>query len=556
MLNSFFVFNVRRPHVRSLLFILALIFLIGGHFTWGVFPAFAQQAEAEVLLAQATIAYDEGKYDEALQLLQQAQSFDPNNSRILYYLGLTYLAKKQPATAITNLQSAFELRPSDLFNRYQLGVAHFALRNYDQASPLLFKVYEEQPQIEDLGFYVGFLRYRDKEYDKALEAFEINRSQDPDIKQLASFYRGLVLGVLGIPEQAIVQLDEALKVEAISPLTQGAIQLRDALAAGRRAPQDKKRLRIQLSVGGFYDDNVAINPNVSSDPIAQQLRSRKTTSPGFLTSALFDYSWLRHGPLESTINYQFFQTLNFNDNLSRYNTQDHIVGTGAYYRGTVLENPYQVGLEYSFDYLLLDNVAFLSRHNPTLSFLFVEPSFKLPLLGSVGNLTTGIFRYQIKTFYNEPANNDPRFFGPDVRDGYNTMVGVSHVFRLFNDAHFVRFGYQYDNENTDGSNFTYRGNKFLTGGQVSLPIPTLRLRYNLDIHWRDYNAGPNTFFPTTAPGTVKRKDVQYNHLVQLIDELPYNFSLIFQYQYLRNDSNIGVYDYTKNVFSLIVSWTY
>jgi hypothetical protein len=174
----------------------------------------------------------------------------------------------------------------------------------------------------------------------------------------------------------------------------------------------------------------------------------------------------------------------------------------------------------------------------------------------VGNLTTGIFRYQIKTFYNEPANNDPRFFGPDVRDGFNTMFGFSHVFRLFNDAHFVRFGYQYDNENTDGSNFTYRGNKFLTGGQVSLPLPTFRLRYSLDIHWRDYNAHPNTFFPANAPGTVKREDIQYNHLVQLVDELPYNFSLIFQYQYLRNDSNIDIYDYTKNVFSLILNWTY
>ena len=540
----------------SLFFSLVFLCLLGGQLTFNVSPVFAQQGEAEVLLAQATLAYDEGKYDEALQFLQQAQSLDPNNSRIFYYLGLTLLAKKQPVLAIPNLQTAFELRPSDLFNRYQLGVAHFALHNYDKASPLLFEVYEEQPQIEDLGFYVGFLRYREKEYDKALEAFEMNRSQDPDIQQLTLFYRGLVLGVLGIPEQAIVQLDEALKVEAVSPLTQGAIQLRDSLASGRRASQEKKRLRIQLSVGGFYDDNVAINPNVSNDPIAQNLRSRKTTSAGFLTSALFDYSWLRHGPLESTINYQFFQTLNFNADLSDFNTQDHIVGTGAYYRGTVLENPYQVGVEYSFDYLLLDNVAFLSRHNPTLSFLLVEPSFKLPLLGSVGNLTSGVFRYQIKTFYNEPSNNDSRFFGADTRDGYNTMVGFSHVFRLFNDAHFVRFGYQYDNENTDGSNFTYRGNKFLTGGQVSLPIPTLRLRYSLDIHWRNYNAADNTFFPSTAPGTVKRKDIQYNHLVQLIDELPYNFSLIFQYQNLRNDSNIAVFDYTKNVFSLILNWTY
>jgi len=541
---------------KYVLFPFSVMWLSFCFVTFNVSTGYAQQGEAEVLLAQATIAYDEGNYEQALKYLQEAQSLDPTNSRIQYYLGLTFLAQKQPSLATPYLQSAVELRPADLFNRYQLGVAYFALQDYDQATPLLFEVYEKQPQIEDLGFYVGFLRYREKEYDKALEAFEANRSEDPDVKQLTLFYRGLVLGVLGVPEEAMAQLDQALNVEAISPLTQGAIQLRDALAVGRRTPQEKKRLRIQISLGGFYDDNVAINPNKGNDPIISVLRDRKTKSPGFLASALIDYSWLRHGPFESTVNYSFFQTLNFKDKLSDFDTQSHLVGAGLFYRGTTFEIPYQIGVEYSFDYILLDKVAFLGRHNPTLSVLFVEPSFTVPFLGSVGNLTTGLFRYQIKEFYNELADDNPAFFGPDERDGKNRLVGVSHIFRLSNDAHFVRFGYQYDNENTKGNNFSYRGHKFLTGGQLSLPIPTFRLRYNFDVHWRDYHSGNNTFFPTNAPGTENRKDIQYNHLVQLIDDLPYNVSVIFQYQHLRNDSNLGVFDYTKNVFSLILNWTY
>ncbi len=519
-------------------------------------PVFAQQAEAEVLLAQATIAYEEERYDTALELLEQAYALDPTNSRTLYYLGLTYLETKQPLQAVPHLETALEIRPTDLFTRFQLGVAHFSLQNYDKSAPYLFQVFEEQPLIEDLGFYVGFLRYRDKEYSQALSAFQVNRSTNPDIQQLALFYRGLVLGVLGVPEQAVEQLDAALRVEATSPLTQGAIQLRDSLTFGRRAGQEKKRLRMQVSVGGFYDDNVAINPNASNDPVAESLRRRKTTSPGFLTSALIDYAWLRHGAFESTVNYSFFQTLNFNDNLDRFNTQDHLAGAALYYRGTVGGNPYQVGLEYSYDYLLLDNNPFLSRHSPTLSTLLVTPSFTVPVLGSVGNLTTAVFRYQIKEFFNEGNNVDPRFFAPDIRDGFNTMVGLSHVFRLANDAHFVRVGYQYDNENTDGRNFTYRGHKLLAGLQLSLPLPSLRLRYSFDIHWRNYNVGPNTFFPVTAPGTKKRDDDQSTHLVQLIQGFPYNFSLIAQYQRLRNDSNLEVFDYTKNTFSVIVSWTY
>jgi len=519
-------------------------------------PVLAQKGEAEVLLAEATMAYDDKRYEETLELLNQAHERDPQNARILYYLGLTHLALNQPKIAQQKLEAAYQLKPDDLFIRYQLGMAYFSLHQYDEAEPLLFDVYEQQPDMESLGYCVGFLRYREKDYDEALAAFNTETSKNPNIQQLTMFYSGLVNGVLGLPEQAIVELDEAAKADAVSPLTQGAIQLRDTLAAGRRTTQERKRFTAQLSIGGFYDDNVAINPNRNSDSTVQILRRRKAPSPGILASALLNYAWLRHGPFESTINYSFFQTLNVNNYLSRFDTQDHLVGIGGFYRGNVFELPYQLALEYSFDYLWLDSVPFLSRHSPTFSATLVEPVITLPVLGQVGNLTTAIVRHQVKEFYNEPSNIDPRFFGSDIRDGFNTMLGFTHVFRFSEDAHLLRIGYQYDNENTDGSNFSYHGNRFLTGGQVSLPVDGLRLRYSFDIHWRNYNAGRNTTFPLATPNTIRRDDTQQNHLVQLVKDLPNNFSLTGQYQRIRNDSNIAVYDYTKNAFTMILSWTY
>lgn len=524
---------------------------------WALFlsPVFAQKGDAEVLLAEATMAYDDKEYQKTLDLLNQAHERDPQNARVLYYLGLTHLALNQPANAQQHLEAAYQLKPDDLFIRYQLGMAYFAQHQYGEAEPLLFDAYEEKPGLESLGYCVGFLHYREKDYDEALAAFNTETSKDPNIQQLTMFYSGLASGVLGLPEQAIIELDEAAKADAVSPLTQGAIQLRDTLAAGRRTTQERKRFTAQLSIGGFYDDNVAINPNRNSDATVQALRNRKAPSPGILASALLNYAWLRHGPFESTINYSFFQTLNVNNYLSRFDTQDHLIGIGGFYRGNVFDLPYQLAAEYSFDYLWLDSVPFLSRHSPTFSATLVEPVITLPVLGQVGNITTAIVRHQVKTFYNEASNIDPRF-SPDDRDGFNTMLGFTHVFRFSEDAHLLRVGYQYDNENTDGANFTYHGHRFLTGGQVSLPIDGLRLRYSFDIHWRNYNAGANTFFPTATPSTVRRDDTQRNHLLQLVKDLPNNFSLIGQYQRIRNDSNIAVYDYTKNVFTVILGWTY
>ncbi|HJU06816.1 MAG TPA: tetratricopeptide repeat protein, partial [Nitrospiraceae bacterium] len=84
----------------------------------------AQQAEADVLVARAVLAYDDQRYDEALELCRRALNLDPNNARALYYSGLTYLALKLPEQAIVPLEKADKLRPQDANVRFQLGVAY------------------------------------------------------------------------------------------------------------------------------------------------------------------------------------------------------------------------------------------------------------------------------------------------------------------------------------------------------------------------------------------------------------------------------------------------
>jgi len=50
--------------------------------------------------------------------------------------------------------------------------------------------------------------------------------------------------------------------------------------------------------------------------------------------------------------------------------------------------------------------------------------------------------------------------------------------------------------------------------------------------------------------------VVQTHLAQITKPLLQNLTLTAQYQRIRDDSNIPVYDYTKNVFSLILTWAY
>lgn len=520
----------------------------------------AGQPDAEVFLAQATLAYEQQRYGEALRLLLEAKDQDPTNSRVYYYLGLVHLVQQEPGEAVPFLEKGLALRPSDLFLRYQLGVAHFALRDYDQAAPLLSEVYKVQPNLDSLGFYIGYLRLRQKDYDGALAAFEGNQTEDFDMQQLARFYRGMTLGILGLPQQAIQELEEVQQDRAVTPVASAAIRMREKLEA-KKTIDEKQRLRFQMSVGGFYDDNVAINPDsVGTIPSPGQnqtiatLRARNTTSPGFLASLLGEYSFLRQGPWEATVTGSFFQTLNTNDGLSRLNIREFVAGMGGFYRGEVGQLPFQIGLQYRFAYLFLDEDGFLMRNRPTLTGTLVGPSFDLPFIGNVGNLTTGMYRWEHKTFYREVGDDDARF-GGELRDGHNNMIGLLHAFRFAQDTILLRIGYQYDIEDTDGSAFRYTGNRFLTGGQLTLPWGQINLSYDYDIHWRAYSHNQNLF--TDREGSLaQRNDIQQTHFVQILKPLPNNFSVAAQYLGIRNSSRIPIYDYSKNVFYLIVTWTY
>jgi hypothetical protein len=188
-----------------------------------------------------------------------------------------------------------------------------------------------------------------------------------------------------------------------------------------------------------------------------------------------------------------------------------------------------------------------------LSATVAEPSFSLPYLGTVGNVTTALLRYQRKEFFREPGDGDIRF-GSEVRDAFNTMTGFLHVFRL-QDRHFLRFGYQYDNEAAEGTAFSYTGHRLQTGAQVALPWYQLSVRYDFDVHFRSYK-NPQTLFVDESGMFSSRNDVEENHLLQLIKPLAPNLILTAQYQRIRNHSSIPVYDYTKNVVMVLMTWTY
>lgn len=540
-----------RRALLALALVLDLCVWHGGLLPRGVTPAVAQQSEADVFVAQAILAYDARRYDEALALLKEALAQDPKNVEALYYSGLVLMAQQKTEQAVEALEKARALTPRDPSILFLLGVAHFALERYDQAEGPLTQVLNERPQTEGIGYYVGLIRYRKKDYQGALKAFRVETSKNPNIQQLVKFYSGLTLAILGLPEQAVAEVDAALRLQTGSSLTGPAERIRDTLASAREA---ERRFHAEVRVGFLYDSNVAVLPQPSHDPTAESLRHKKTATPGELAALRLEYAWLRTGPWESTVTYSFFQT--YNNRLTSFNVQNHLVAGALSYRAAVGAMPFQVGAQYSWDYLSLGTDDFLQRHTATLFGTLVE---------NQGNLTTLLARFQNKDFYAARGQ-----LVDEDRDAKNWMVGFTHVFRFAQDKHYIRVGYQFDYENTDGRNYAYAGNRFLAGGQYTLPWSTTRLKYDFDLHQRHY-LHANSLLPAVNPSTREREDTEQNHVFRIEQVLAKNLgptsigcaptapcplTLAAEYQRTVAESNLPVYSFNRNVWSLTLSWQY
>ena len=519
-------------HLTCVLLVVALVAPLG------IAPrAAAQTTEADVYVAQAVLDFSEGKYDEAQANLRKALQTEPDHVEANYYMGVVLMAKNQPAEAAPFLEKARARSKSDPSIAFQLGLAYFAQQQYDKAQPLLEEAFKAQPTLDGIGYYVGFLRYRKKDYRGALDAFNAGRTTSPDLQQLTKFYSGLALGALGLPGQATAEIDQAIRANPASAFTGPAERLRDSMVSTR---QGQRRLSAEVRLGFFYDDNVPVIPNADpSEPVVGFLRKANRDSTGELFGLRADYAWLRTDQWEATIGYSFFGT--YNNDLPSFNILSNLGSLGTSYRTAVDNMPLLLGGQYSFDALWLDQRWFVQRHTGSAYASLVE---------SDRYLTQLFARYQHKNF-NQVIDTLPA----ENRDGSNWMAGGTQLFRFSEDRHYLKIGYQFDWDDTVGSNYEYVGNRITAGGQYTLPWYAIRLKYDLDVHFRNYQ-NPNTLFPTSAPGTTRRRDTEIVNIVRAELPLPWSFTLAFEYQSTINMSNLALFDYTRNVYTMMISWSY
>ena len=550
---------------RQLVFYIGTLSLTALLIGFSPFAVCAQEPphEVTIFVDRAMLAYDEKQYEQALKELQEALRLDPNDVDALYYQGLVYMALERNAEAQASLEKARALRPEDLDIVFQLGVHYFNQQQFDRAEPLMRQVYKAEPRRPNIGYYLGLIEFRKKNYREAVNLFRAAVPSDDNFAQLTRFYSGLAMSGLGLAREAKAEMDEALRLQPASPLTTPAQRLGETL---RSAAERERFFRGELRFGVFYDTNVPVVPNVSSDRTAQTIRrdQGRRRSEGELATLNLSYTLLRTLDWEGTIAYRVLQT--YNNHLTEFNSQSHTPTIGFTYNRnfspgiSVLGMPYSAGLQFTYDFNTLANTRFTQRWiaNPYVS-----------LQENSWNLTNLQFRLSVKDFF-----NDREVSRPEVEDALNYMVGALHFFVFDQGRHNIKLGYQWDTDKAEGEDWDYRGNRLLFGGQYTLSWGDVRLRYDLDYHWR-FHTHKHTLSPTNAMGTTRRRDREAIHTFTMAKDFRLDFAKSFafvgcdatkdpkcsftislDYLFDHNHSNLMPYDYDRHVVTTNLFWRF
>jgi tetratricopeptide (TPR) repeat protein len=496
---------------------------------------------SDVYVDRGILAYDLRQYAEALQNLQEALSQEPENVNALYYLGLTQMALDRPGAAVEPLRRAQALAPGDEDVQFQLAVAYFTLQQYDLAEPTFRQLYNRDSKRHNLGYYLGFMEYRKQNYREALRLFRANVASDDSYAQLNRFYAGLCLSALGMAGAARAEIEEAIRSQPISALAGPAERFRDVLG---KAAKTERKFNLDAKLGLMYDDNVAVIPDAGLDPSLVAAREAKHRSLGEMGYVRFEYQPLRTPDWDGVLGGSILGTLN--NDVSHYNILSPGLFAGLSYKGALGGKPWVGNLLLQYDYTSLDDRNYSNRYTlaPSLTVAWDEM-----------HQTQLQLRYQYKDYMHEKTQIDPS----DARDGNNFMAGLVHYVRFQGDRHYLRVGYQFDFESTDGSNWDYNGHRLLAGFLYTLPWFDIKFRYDFDVHFRTYRHA-HSYLPLTIPPTppysVFRRDYDINNMFVLSKELPYNVTVSLEYLWSRDDSNLDLFTYNRNVITLGVAWRY
>jgi len=168
-------------------------------------------------LAQA--AFHESRQDKAkaIAVLEKyLQRVNPNNKEARQHLIQLYVATKDYAGGLAELEKMLEEDPGNLDAKLRMALIYGEKKEFVKAIELLTSILKDKPAELRVRDYLGYLYEETKEFPKALESYQFNIQLDPTFLE-SQIHLGVLQYRLKKFPEAITHLSEAVRLAPKQP---------------------------------------------------------------------------------------------------------------------------------------------------------------------------------------------------------------------------------------------------------------------------------------------------------------------------------------------------
>jgi tetratricopeptide (TPR) repeat protein len=505
-----------------------------------IFPLHSVYGQRNPDLQRGIAEFQQENYEEALDSLHKARNADPRNSQPAYYLGITYKNMERYREAQKQLEAVLDLTPRIKEAILELAEVDYNLGEYDKALKVINMAEDENFRPGQTAFIKGLILLGMNNIPAAVESFEKAGQTNAALVAAADYQIGQAYLKNDKLDEAESHFKNVIEQE---PGTDMAIFSSDFLVQIEEKRREKREFRYYLGLHYQYDDNVVLRPTNDSAAVAI---SDEEDSRAVLTFGM-EYVPKPRKPLDFTAHYSVY--MSFHDDLSEYD----------YHRHTAVLNPsYLINEKSRADLVLRGSYSWVDNEE-YLGTAAVSPMYTRYF--SPEHTIQTYVSYQKKDYsWDIPDTDEDRdaneysfnvnwfhFFAQDMGVFLPFMEDYDLSFFAKNRGYFNLF-YKLSKEDTDGDNWEYVGNR--AAATLLLPlIKNWKVRLTGDFTYQNYD-NRHTIF------NKERRDYIYDAFALLYYRFHKYLDLQLLYNYVRNDSNIALYDYERNVYSIGIEWRY
>jgi len=496
----------------KVMFYLLLIFIF-----WGLA---GNLHASENFLEKGIVEFKAESYEEALEFLVKAREQQPGSSEAAYYLGLTYKQMGNYRGAAKHLRDAIRLTPSIKDAYLELIEVLYNMDELKEAMDWVAKVEKEGIKPAYISFLKGLILSKRGKNRDAINAFKRAKELDRSLTQAVDYQIALAYA----KEKKFDKAKESLKaVVSIDPTSELASFAQEYERSFAKALEMYKAWQFTGGVAYLYDDNVVLKPSaaIPGVVITGEKDSSVTTTLRINYTPLLSDPWFFNGQFNFYAN-TYFQT----------KTHSLIVPTISLMPGySFQKGALTLPLSYSHIWLHEREYMSVATAKPTLN-VAIFPNH-------IGQFSMG---YARREMLQSPLSKD------ENRDGNIYLLSAGYIHPFSGGRGVFDIKYEFSEDMTEGKNWGNRGNRINLGLLLPL-LKTVSLTVSGDIFLQDYTHTHTAFH-------LKRRDRSYSGSGGFIWEILKGLNLNLLYSHTKADSNITIYDYKRNVYTVGVEYTF